>query len=104
MQTLDWYYRRLKVMSPGEIAWRVRSSLRDRVDRLFVSRRQQLREPSAILNGDGQAKGPAFRVCDMAVGDGARLKEDDALESCFRPALDRRSLTHYPQGAQRQGA
>jgi hypothetical protein len=21
MQTIDWYYRRLKVMSPGEIAW-----------------------------------------------------------------------------------
>jgi len=74
-------------MSPGEIAWRVRSSLRDRVDRLLVGRRQQLREPCAILNGDGQAKGPAFRVCDMAVGGGKRLKGDDALESGWFDSL-----------------
>jgi hypothetical protein len=33
MQTLTWYSRRLRAMSAGELAWRVRSALRDRVDR-----------------------------------------------------------------------
>lgn len=67
MQKPDWYYRRLKAMSADEIAWRVRSSLRDRTDRLFVSRRQQWREPSVFLNGHGRSDEPGFRVCEMAV-------------------------------------
>lgn len=29
MQSLQWYYRRLRTMSPAEIAWRVRSLVRD---------------------------------------------------------------------------
>ena len=32
MQTLSWYYRRLRGMPPREIAWRVRSVARDLVD------------------------------------------------------------------------
>ena len=68
MQTLDWYYRRLRVMSLGEIAWRIRSSVRDRADRFFVCRRQRVRKPSVILNGDGREEGPGFRVIDLAPG------------------------------------
>ncbi len=34
MQTLKWYGRRLRSMSPQEIAWRLNSKLRDVVDRL----------------------------------------------------------------------
>ncbi|MEA3226591.1 MAG: hypothetical protein U9Q07_11635, partial [Planctomycetota bacterium] len=71
MQTLDWYYRRLKVMSRAEIAWRVRSRRRDRIDRFLVRRRQRVRKLSALLNGDGSNIGPGFRVSDMAVGDKA---------------------------------
>ena len=67
MQTVRWYYRRLKTMSPREIAWRTHSSLRDRVDRVLVGRRQQLRPVSAILNGDGSDT-PGFRVGGPAVG------------------------------------
>ena len=74
MQTLDWYYRRLRAMTPTEIAWRVRSSLRDRADRFVVDRRQQLRKPAAIMNGSGTATAPEFRVSDIAVGDSERLK------------------------------
>lgn len=33
MQSLSWYWRRLRTMSASEIAWRVRNSLRDRWDR-----------------------------------------------------------------------
>ncbi len=80
MQTLDWYYRRLKVMSPGEIAWRMRSSLRERADWFLVGRRQQLRKPSAILNGDGRDEGPGFRLCDMAVGYRVWLNTNDEVE------------------------
>ena len=74
MQTLDWYYRRLRVMTPGEVAWRVRSSLRDRTDRFLVDRRRKLRTPAAILNGSRAGNGPGFRVSDVAVGDSARLE------------------------------
>ena len=74
MQTFDWYYRRLRAMSTGEIAWRMRSSVRDHADRFLVRRRQRERKPSVILNGDGRDKGPGFRVSDIAVGSGEDKK------------------------------
>ena len=87
MQTLDWYYRRLKVMSPGDIAWRMRSSLRDREDRFLVNLRQQLRKPSVFLNGDGRDEEPGFRVSDMAVGDKAWLKINDDVDKQWYDSL-----------------
>ena len=87
MQTLDWYYRRLKAMTPGEIAWRMRSSLRDCTDRFLVGWRQLLRKPSAILNGDGCDEGPGFRVSDMAFGNGVWLKTNDNVERRWYDAL-----------------
>ncbi len=69
MQTLDSYYRRLKVMSSGEIAWRIRSLLRDRADRILVGHRRRIRKPSVFLNGEGRDEGPVFRVSDMAIGE-----------------------------------
>jgi len=75
-------------MSPGEIAWRTRSSLRDRADRLLVGRRQRLRQLSAVVNGDGDT-GPGFRVCDLAVGDRVRRKPDDARERWYESLLSR---------------
>src|SRR5579864_5288715 len=33
MQPLAWYFHRLRVMSPTEIAWRLRSECRDVLDR-----------------------------------------------------------------------
>lgn len=87
MQTLDWYYQRLKAMTPDEIAWRMRSSLRGRVDRLLVGHRQQLRRPAVFLNGDGCEEGPGFRVCDMAVGDRAGLKANDDVDKRWYDSL-----------------
>jgi len=52
-------------MSSGKIAWRMRSSLRDRTDRLLVGRRQRMRKPSVFLNRDGRDEGPGFRVSDI---------------------------------------
>ena len=80
MQTLDWYYRGLKVMTPGEIAWRMRSSLRDRADRFLVYLQQQLRKPSVFLNGDGTDEGLGSRVSDMAIRDGVWLKANDDVD------------------------
>ncbi len=74
MQTLNWYYRRLKVMSSGEITWRTLSSLCDCTDRFLVGRRQRLRKSSVFLNGDGSDEGPGFRVNDIVVGRGKREK------------------------------
>ncbi len=87
MQTLDWYCRRLKAMSPGEIAWRLRSSLRDRVDRLFLRRRQQAREPATFLNGDTGQAWPDFRVCDRTVGEAAESERCNRLERTWQDAL-----------------
>ena len=36
MQPLKWYYDRLRSMTPEEVTWRVRSELRDSVDRIRI--------------------------------------------------------------------
>jgi len=82
MQKLNWYYRRLKVMSPDEILWRMRASVRDRADRFLVGQRRQWREPSAFLNGEGEGGEPGFRVCEMAKRNG-----DDPVEKARYDSL-----------------
>jgi hypothetical protein len=34
MQSIGWYLKRLQAMSPGEVAWRVKSLVRDQLDRV----------------------------------------------------------------------
>ena len=87
MQTLDWYYRRLKVMSPGEIAWRMRSLLRDRADQFLVSRRQRMRKPLVFLNGEGNDEGQGFRVSDIVAGDREWLKTNDDIDKRWYDSL-----------------
>ena len=75
MKSLLWLIRRLKAMSPAEIAWRVQSSLRDATDFSLVARRQRQWSLSAILescNGHGAA---AFSLADVTVGDWASRKD-----------------------------
>ena len=74
-------------MSPGEMAWRIRSSLRDRADRILVGHRQRIRKPSLFLNGDGKDEGPGFRVSDMAIGDKAWLKTNDDVGKQWHDSL-----------------
>jgi hypothetical protein len=76
MQKLNWYYKRLRAMSPDEIAWRIRSSIRDRGDRFFVGRRQRQRKPLEFLNGSPDGKKEGFRVCNIPV----RYKTDNEAE------------------------
>jgi len=80
MQTFKWYYHRLRKMSPGEMAWRTRSFLRDNTDRFLIGRRQRLRNSTVFLNGDGQEQGPGFRVSDMDVGDKAQPSINNRVE------------------------
>ena len=87
MQTLDWYYQRFKIMSSGEIAWRMRSLLRDRADRFLVGRRQRTRKPSVFLNGEGRNEGPGFRVSDIVAGDGEWLKTNDDVDKRWYDSL-----------------
>ena len=68
MQSLSWYIQRLSAMPPGEVAWVVRSSLRDVADRMLVAQRQRVLPTSAILNGSVGGDVPGFRVSDMEVG------------------------------------
>lgn len=90
MQTLNWYYNRLKAMSPGEIAWRVQSSIRDRTDRLLVGRRQRPRDPEVIFNGDGGDRKPGFHVGDFAIKD----KRSDSLIARAEKIIENR-LTFF---------
>jgi hypothetical protein len=63
------------------------SSLRDRADWFLVGRRQQLRNPAVFLNGEDCDERLGFRVCDMAVGDGARLKANDDVDKQWYDSL-----------------
>jgi hypothetical protein len=73
-------------MSPKEIAWRIRSSLRDRLDRFLVGQRQRPRRLSTILNGDGGTT-PGFHVCDIAVGEKAKSDELSDIEKARHRSL-----------------
>ena len=76
MQSLNWYYNRLKVMSAGEVVWRGRATVRDYADKFLVNNRQKLRKSEAFLNGNGQSKGPDFRVCDISTNDKFEFNQD----------------------------
>ena len=86
MQTIRWYVQRLRAMSIDEIAWRAQSFLRDRAERILISRRQRPRRLSTILNGDG-GKTPGFHVCDMAVRENAKSDELSDVEKAWYSSL-----------------
>ncbi len=68
MQTLTWYVQRLKTMSPGEIAWRVKSAVRDLGDRYRIAFGAY---PSFNGNGvhaDTGRIATGFRVSDVGLG------------------------------------
>ncbi len=78
MQSLAWYIRRLSAMPAAEIAWRIRSSMRDRVDRLLVNARGRQRRPEEFLDNNRPDE-PGFRATSVPVGawtDGAAPHPD----------------------------
>lgn len=77
MQSLTWYVRRLRVMSPQEAAWRVRSAMRDAADRYLVSVRARPRPITAILRSRGDGDTPGFRATDMEFGQWSAQSADE---------------------------
>lgn len=63
MQSLTWYASRLATMSAQEVSWRLRTSLRNQLDRAIVPLRQR---PRAIRNlTRAQAADQGLRLCDV---------------------------------------
>lgn len=72
MQSLTWYVRRLRSMSAGEMAWRLRAKLRDELDRGRVKLSVLPRAPAERGNGE-----PGFRVSDVAPGEWSTAVEPE---------------------------
>jgi len=69
MQPLNWYYRRIRGMSPGEIAWRMRSALMDAADGVRIPLGIVPRLPAG---SPLPKETPGFRTTDLPVGAWAR--------------------------------
>ena len=74
-------------MSPGEIAWRIRSLLQDHAGQILIRHRQQIRKPSAFLNRNGRNDVPEFRISDIAVGKKAWPKAMDIFDKRWYDTL-----------------
>ena len=85
MQSPSWYIHRLMSMSAGEIAWRVRSSARDLVDR---PRFALGLVPSEKSSGATTEFSPAFRLSDVAIGAWTSSAEKQAWLSSLRAEAD----------------
>jgi hypothetical protein len=84
MQSMGWYVRRLRSMSPRELAWRARSSLRAVADRprfalgLYPQAARALPPRAAAFE-------PGFRVSDLEVGEWVRpAARSDERQWCQR--------------------
>ena len=76
-------------MSPGEVLWRVRSSVRDHVDRCLVGRRRRL-VPLAAIYSDGTAEDErGFSVADIEVGQWACGHADSVERRWYAQLLAR---------------
>jgi hypothetical protein len=87
MQSLGWYVNRLRTMSPAEVRWRVRSSIRDGVDRIRVAsgRYPTLRNAMPPAGTQGA---PAFRLTDVPVGLTRDAVSREAVEKLTARAND----------------
>jgi hypothetical protein len=82
MQSLDWYVRRLRSMSPSEIAWRIRGGVRDVVDRPRFA--LGLYPPASRALPTTDRFEPGFRVSDVGVGGWVHSSRSDERRWCER--------------------
>ncbi|HET6426990.1 MAG TPA: alginate lyase family protein [Phycisphaerae bacterium] len=82
MQSLNWYCRRLRAMSPGEVASRMRSSLRDVADCCLLPLRQRKACVASPCADNGEAASVGFAVTDVKLGEWA-APEASALERAW---------------------
>jgi hypothetical protein len=66
MQSLGWYYWRLKSMSATEVLWRLRSKMRDSIDRIRIPLHLYPAPDAATVPPDSP---PPFRACGFAPGE-----------------------------------
>ena len=64
MQSLSWYVERLRGMSPAEVLWRIRSTVRDQLDRPRFALGLYPSLPSMSPASELADVGPGFRLCD----------------------------------------
>ena len=64
MQPLNWYVERLRGMSPAEVLWRIRSAIRDQLDRPRFALGLYRSVPSTPTRSELANIEPGFRLCD----------------------------------------
>src|SRR6185312_15970526 len=84
MQTLSWYLRRLRAMSPDEIAWRARSSVRNATDRYRIALKAYPHTEGRPRRVSSAADAP--RWCAVPLGHWSKLAKDDPA-ACWRDRL-----------------
>jgi uncharacterized heparinase superfamily protein len=87
VQALSWRVRRLLGMSPREVAWRAHGAWQEMVD---VQRVWRGRVPAPHPDGARALDRPAFRVCDVGVGEWNALAPD-APAAAWRERLRARA-------------
>jgi len=88
MQSLEWYAYRLKMMSPGEIIWRMWSALGDATRRtLFAVGKQPTTTTDDISQGKSNFDPPGFRLCDPAMINWTMAKPNQPEYHWFRRLL-----------------
>ena len=85
MQPIAWYIRRLRSMSTGEVAWRIRSLVRDRFDRYRFGLGMYPSAQAAGLGGNDADWPMGFRVSDVKPGE---WLQDKVLEDEHRWQAD----------------
>jgi len=68
MQSLNWYYHRMRSMSAAEVAWRAQGLLRDAADRVRASGKLFPSAEYALRNAATTESAPPFRVTDFTTG------------------------------------
>lgn len=80
MQSFRWYMARLRTMSPEEISWRLRTSLRTRLDYAVAPLRRRPLRLERLVARDTDADPSDLRLCEVAVG-AWNAQRDDVTES-----------------------
>lgn len=77
MQSIGWYFRRLRSMSPDEIFWRISSKVRDVIDRGRMMLNRFPKEAEALK---GVGRGPAPQDVELCGADAGAWKNASGRE------------------------
>jgi len=83
MQSLNWYAQRLRVMTAGELAWRMQSAIRDTAE-YYCCTLGHPRLPRIHVPSEDRSSSPAFRLTDIQVGEWSDRKSDQMEYRWYR--------------------